>query len=65
MKKKKKKKTGPARMKELGNVAVTMWLTPDQARELDEARGRSPRASYAKMLLGQGIRGILQFRLPA
>lgn len=55
-------KQGPARMRELGHVAVTLWLTPAQVAELDQVRGISPRASYAKYLLGQQIRGMMQFR---
>lgn len=58
----KKKKTGPARMKELGKVPVTIWLTAEQAEQLDETRGRIPRATYVLYSLGQRILGVRQFR---
>ncbi len=49
-------------MRQLGFVGVTLFLTPEQARDLDAVRGPSPRASFAKYLLGQQMQGLLQFR---
>ena len=61
MKLKKSKKTGPARMRELGRVAVTIYLTPEQVVELDATRGSYPRASWVKHLLGKSIRQLMQY----
>ena len=55
-------KQGPARMRELGHVAVTIWLDPRQVAEFDRERGRVKRATFAKLLIGQGMRERTQYR---
>jgi hypothetical protein len=58
--KKKPKKTGPARMRQLGNVAVTFWLNEVQRAQLDKVRGNLTRASFAKHMAMNGVRQVLQ-----
>lgn len=61
MKKKGKRKTGPARMRELGHVSVTLWFPPPAAEKLDVCRGNRPRATFCGELVSAGIRQMMQY----
>lgn len=59
--KKKSKKSGTARMRELGKVSVIIWLTADEAEQLDRVRGSLRRAEFAKHVTGNAVRERLQY----
>lgn len=62
MAKKAKRKTGPARMRELGRTAVTIWLDEKELANLDGVRGTETRAWWAKSMVLHGIRQVWQTR---
>lgn len=57
---KKSKKKGTARMRELGQVSVNVWLDPSEAEQLDRVRGNFPRATWARHMILNAIRQVLQ-----
>jgi hypothetical protein len=55
MRKKKSVKKGSARMRELGFVGVTVWITPAEAAALDVVRSWQKRATWAREALAAAI----------
>jgi hypothetical protein len=65
MKTKRAKKRGTARMRELGQVAVIMWLDASEVEQLDQVRGYSPRASWALAKVMAAVHADHYFKRPA
>jgi hypothetical protein len=48
MAKAKPRKRGSSRMRQLGQVSVTVWLDATEAADLDHVRGEKPRAGWVR-----------------
>lgn len=61
MKPKRYTKSGPARMRELGHVPVTLWFPPAALAKLDKLRRDRPRATFVGTLVFEAMRQLSQY----